>query len=230
MALSDSFIKIYDKAIDKGNGQIMQDKWVIMEHDNGATMTHLEVMATGSFLGFDHDLVKGVKDTTSRMSSLLEDKDCDGIAFLSDKNQKEHLIFAELKSNFDSQKIAKAFHQITMSFIKMHTWLSLCKNYNLKDLDVHFIAACKCFKDKDQETDVLHRISELQEIGSNSFEAKFLMPLLKGHKIKVKLSNLSDIQQLPFNDTICEKEIDMYLQTTECHTDSQTSVTLSQVP
>ena len=47
-------------------------------------MTHLEVTADGKFLGFDQSLVKGVKDTTSKMSSKLDDKDCDGIAFLND--------------------------------------------------------------------------------------------------------------------------------------------------
>lgn len=52
--------------------------------------------ADGKFLGFDQSLVKGVKDTTSKMSSKLDDKDCDGIAFLNDNSKKEHLVFAEL--------------------------------------------------------------------------------------------------------------------------------------
>lgn len=131
MALNNTFTTMFDKAISNGHAHEYKNKWVVVEHENNATMNHLEVNATGDFLGFDHDLVKGVKDTTTRMSSKLDDKDCDGIAFLNDNSEQEHLVFAELKSNFDIQKITGAFHQITMSFVKMHAWLSLCKDYSL---------------------------------------------------------------------------------------------------
>lgn len=227
MALNNTFTAIFDKAIAHGHAHKYEDTWVVEEHQEGATMTHLEVNAKGKFLGFDHDLVKGVKDTTTKMSSKLEDKDCDGIAFLNDETNHEHLVFAELKSNFDLQKITGAFHQITMSFLKMHAWLSLCKNYNLSDLKVHFITACKCCKDKDQEDNVRLRISQAQQLGRDTFETKFLKPLLGKKNINVKLSTFGDIQQLPFHDSICDKEITMYLQLTEEPTDSQTSVTIS---
>lgn len=225
MALSDTFTTIFDKA--KNNGRALKNKWVVIEHENSATMTHLDVNAIGDFLGFNHDLVKGVKDTTTKMSSNLEDKDCDGIAFLNDNSKQEHLIFAELKSNFDIQKITGAFHQITMSFVKMHAWLSLCKDYDLNKITIHFITACKCYKDKNQENNVLLRISQAQQLGKDTFETKFLKPLLDKNKIKVKLSSLNDIQKLPFHDCICEKEIYMYLQLTNNPSDTQTSITIS---
>ena len=161
MALSNTFIAIFDKAISNGHARECENKWVVVENGKDATLTHLEVNALGDFLGFDHDLVKGVKDTTTKMSSNLEDKDCDGIAFLNDNSKQEHLVFAELKSNFDVQKITGAFHQITMSFIKMHAWLSLCKDYNLDKIKVHFITACKCCKDRDQEDNVRLRKGSL---------------------------------------------------------------------
>ena len=227
MALSNTFTTIFDKAITNGHVHEYEDKWVVVEHGKEATMTHLEVNAYGKFLGFDQDLVKGVKDTTTKMSSNLDDKDCDGIAFLNDNSQKEHLVFAELKSGFDVYKITGAFHQLIMSFIKMHAWLSLCKDYNLDELKIHFITACKCCKDKDQEDNVRHRISQAQQLGKDTFEAKFLKPLLDKHKIKVKLSSFGDIQKLPFHDCISEKEIDMYLQKTENFSDSQTSLAIS---
>ena len=227
MALSNTFIAIFDKAISNGHARECENKWVVVENGKDATLTHLEVNALGDFLGFDHDLVKGVKDTTTKMSSNLEDKDCDGIAFLSDNSKQEHLVFAELKSNFDVQKITGAFHQITMSFIKMHAWLSLCKDYNLDKIKVHFITACKCCKDRDQEDNVRLRISQAQQLSNDTFETKFLKPLLDKNNIKVKLSSFGDIQKLPFHDCICEKEVCMYLQLTENPSDSQTSVTIS---
>lgn len=227
MALSDTFTTIFDKAIDKGHAHEYKNQWVVIEHGKGATMTHLEVNAMGDFLGFDQDLVKNVKDTTTQMSSSLEDKDCDGIAFLNDDSNQEHLVFVELKSNFDIQKITGAFHQITMSFVKMHAWLSLCKDYDLDKIKVHFITACKCCKDKDQEDDVRLRISQAQQFGNETFETKFLKPLLDKNNIKVKLSSFGDIQKLPFHDCICKKDVCMYLQLTENLSDSQTSVTIS---
>ncbi len=221
MALSDYFIRLYDKAKSKSTGY--EDKWIVEEHDQNATMTHLEVKAKGTFLGFNQDLVKGVKDTTTRMSSKLEDKDCDGIAFLQDKSKQEHLVFAELKSNFDIDKIRKAFHQITMSYIKMHAWLSICKNYNPTNISIHFITACKRCKD---EADIMLRIAQSQQLEGDSFETKFLKPLLQNHTIKVKLSKFEIIKQLPFNDIISDKEIIMYLQLTNKPEDAQTSVSL----
>lgn len=227
MALSNTFTTIFDKAIAHGHAHEYEGTWVVEEHQEGATMTHLEVNANGKFLGFDHDLVKGVKDTTTKMSSKLEDKDCDGIAFFNDSSKKEHLVFAELKSGFDIQKITGAFHQITMSFVKMHAWLSLCKDYDLGKIKIHFITACKCCKDKDQEDNVRLRISQAQQLGRDTFETKFLKPLLDKKNINVKLSAFGDIQKLPFHDSIYNEEITMYLQLTDEPTDSQASVTFS---
>lgn len=224
MALSDIFTTMFDKAIGNGHACVYKNKWVVKESGKDATMTHLEVNAAGDFLGFDHCLVEGVKDTTTKMSSKLEDKDCDGIAFLNDNSKQEHLVFVELKSNFDIQKIAGAFHQITMSFVKMHAWLSLCKDYDLNKIQVHFITACKCFKDKDQEDNILLRISQAQQLGKDTFETKFLKPLLYSNNIKVKLSTFDDIQKLPFHNCICEKEVCMSLRLTTNPSDPQTSV------
>ena len=187
MALSNTFTTIFDKAISNGHAHEFDNKWVVVEHGKDATMTHLEVNAHGKFLGFDQDLVKGVKDTTCKMSSNLDDKDCDGIAFLNDNSKNEHLVFAELKSGFDVQKITGAFHQITMSFVKMHAWLSLCKDYDLGKTKIHFITACKCCKDKDQEDNVRLRISQAQQLGRDTFETKFLKPLLDKKNINVRL-------------------------------------------
>jgi hypothetical protein len=226
MGLSNSFTAIFDKAADIGKAHVYKDKWVVEEHESSATMDHLEVMANGTFTGFDHNLVKGVKDITTRMSCQLDDKDCDGVAFLTDSSKQEHLVFAELKSGFDVQKITAAFHQITMSFIKMHAWLSLCKHYDLHELKVHFITACRCCRDQDQEDSVMLRISQAQQLGKETFETKFLKPLLNKHNIKVKLSSFGDIQKLPFHDYICDKDVTMYLQLTGKPTESQVFVTL----
>ncbi len=230
MLLSDSFMKMFDKVkILAGTGK-SENIWKVMEHQPSATMNQLEVNANGTFWGFNHEIVKSVKDITTRMSSKLEDKDCDGVAFLlddvNDYAKQKHLVFVELKSSFDISKIKGAFHQITMSFIKMHAWLSLCKGYDIDQLKVHFITACKCYKDEDQEANVMLRISQAQELETETFETKFLKPLLDEQNIKVKLSSFDDIEGLPFHDSICNKEIAMYLQLTAQYSNSKTKVNL----
>lgn len=227
MALSDNFVEIFDKSQGLGNACVCQNDWVVKESKPQATMTQLDVKAQGQFLGFDQGLVQGVKDITVRMSSFLEDKDCDGFAFLMDTNSHEHLVFAELKSNFDVQKITGAFHQIIMSFVKMHAWLSLCGQYDLENVKVHFVAACKCPKENRRD-DVMLRISQAQQLGKDTFETKFLRPLLKSHFMKVKMSDFGDIKKLPFHEIIKDKEITMYFQLTETPLDSQTEVSLIQ--
>lgn len=113
-----------------------------------------------------------------------------------------------------------------MSFIKIHMRLSICKNYNLDKIKVHFITACKCYKDENQESSVKLRIYEAQQLEEATFETKFLKPLLDNNNIKVKLSSFDAIQKLPFHDCICEKEVNMYLQLTREYSDSSTSINI----
>lgn len=77
MALSDNFKKIFDKSQSIGHACECLNNWIVTESKGQATMTQLAVKADGTFLGFDQCLVQGVKDITVRMSSILEDKDCD---------------------------------------------------------------------------------------------------------------------------------------------------------
>ena len=228
--LSESFMKMFDKADHLAGTGKNKNIWEVKEHQPSATMNQLEVNANGTFWGFNHEVVKNVKDITTRMSSKLKDKDCDGVAFLlddvNDDAKQEHLVFVELKSSFDIIRIKGAFHQITMSFIKMHAWLSLCKGYDIDQLKVHFITACKCYKNEDQEANVMLRISQAKELEEETFEIKFLKPLLDEKNIKVKLSSFDDIKELPFHDSICNKEIAMYLQLTAQYFNSKTKVDL----
>lgn len=223
MKLSDVFTTIFDKAADRGHAEECENRWYVEEYEQSATMNNLEIVSEGHFLGFNHKLVKVFDE---KISSKLENRNCDGIAFLNDTSNQEHLLFVELKSNFDTKKISEAFQQIIMSFIKIHMRLSICKNYNLDKIKVHFITACKCYKDEEQEINIKHRISQAQQLEKATFETKFLKPLLDNNNIKVRLSSFYDIQNLPFHDCICEKEVNMYLQMTQTHSDSSTSINI----
>lgn len=72
---------MFDKAKVTGDAKECENRWYVEEHEPRGTMNKLEIVSEGHFLGFNHELVKGVND---RISSKLENKNCDGIAFLND--------------------------------------------------------------------------------------------------------------------------------------------------
>lgn len=225
MSLKDNFTLFYDKATTHKVSS--SNSCSVLEHNHQATMTRLDIICQdGIFDGYDQSLIKNVKDTTERLSSNLDDKDCDGVVFLQEVTGREHLIFVELKSKFDVYKITGAFHQMIMSFVKMHSWLSSCAEYDLLGLPLHFVVACKCFKDKDQEAGVLLRLSQVDQLVENSFERKFLKKLLDNKKVVIKMSELESIKKLPFHANICSKEVALHLQLTSNYSDNSTCIAI----
>lgn len=48
-----------------GHAREYDNKWIVEELGEGATMTHLEVTADGKFLGFDQSIRERDKETSS---------------------------------------------------------------------------------------------------------------------------------------------------------------------
>lgn len=59
MSLSNTFTTIFDKAINNGHAQEYNNKWIVDEHEQNATMTHLEVTADGKFWDLTRAWSKG---------------------------------------------------------------------------------------------------------------------------------------------------------------------------
>ena len=164
-------------------------------------------------------LVKGIGDITEMRSSKLKDLDCDGVTFASHLGH-DNLIFSELKSKFSTQKVYEAFQQMTHSFLKVHAMLSLCENYTLNNVSLHFIAACQCFEDKNQEDGVYNRLSKEEQIDNTTFVGKFMRRLIEQHDITIRFGDMTAVWGLPLNQSLANKEITLSLQVTQKFGDS----------
>ena len=222
MSIISSFGQLYDKTLNPAfaNYSISNGAFEVNEHDPRASTTLLRVEQTGTkFASFNYMLVKGMGDVTEKRSSLLEDHDCDGVAITLNQGH-DGLIFSELKSKFSTQKIYEAFRQMTHSFLKMHAMLSLCQDYSLDTVSLHFIAACQCFEDKDQEDGIYNRLSKEEQSDETTFVSKFLRRLIEQHDVRAKFGELSAVWNLPLNQSLSEKEITLSLQVTRNFGDS----------
>ena len=212
MSIVTSFGTLFDKTLDPAFAHytVSRDAFVVEEHDvNPKVKTrHLQVVQVGAeFASFNYMIVKSMGDITEKRSRLLKDHDCDGVTFMSHQGQ-DGLIFSELKSGFSTQK----FRLMTHSFLKMHAMLSLCKDYEIGALSLHFIAACQCFEDKNQEVGVYNSLSKEEQLGGTTFVGVFLRKLIEKHDVKVKLGDVAAILNLPLSQKLADKEITLSLQ------------------
>lgn len=222
MSVISSFGELYDKTLNPtfANFTTSNDAFEVKEHDPKASTTLLRVEQAGAhFASFNYMLVKGMGDITERRSSHFENQDCDGVTFKTYRGQ-EGLVFAELKSKFSTQKVYEAFRQMTHSFLKMHAMLSLCKDYTFGDMTLHFIAACQCFEDKDQEEGIYNRLSKEEQIDKATFASKFLRKLIEQHDVTVKFGEVTAVWDLPINQNLADKEVTLSLQVTQNFGDS----------
>ena len=223
MSIISSFGNLFDKTLNPAfaNYTASSDAFEVDEHDPNPKVStrHLRVEQVGaSFASFNHMLVKGMGDITNKRSSLFEDHDCDGIA-LKTYQGHDGLVFSELKSKLSTQKVHDAFRQMTHSFLKMHAMLSLCQDYTLDDVSLHFIAACQCFEDKDQEDGIYERLIKEEQVGKHTFVGKYLRRLIEKHEFTVKFGEVAAVWNLPLSQTLADKEIKMTLQVTQNYGD-----------
>ena len=224
MSVVSSFGELYDKTLYPvfANFTVSTDVFEVKEYDtNPKVMTKLlSVEQSGAeFASFNHMLVKGMGDITEKRSSKFENHDCDGVTFVSNQGYNG-LIFSELKSKFSTQKLCEAYQQMTHSFLKMHAMLSLCKDYTLEDMSLHFIAACQCFEDKNQEVGVYNRLSKEEQVDRTTFVSKFLRRLIEHHDVTVKFGELVEVWDLPLSQKLADKEITLSLQVTKSFGDT----------
>ena len=224
MSIISSFSELYDKTIDPAFANYTEttDVFMVNEHDPSPNVMTRQLCVEhhgAQFASFNYMLVKGMGDITKKRSSWLEDHDCDGVTFMLNQGHNG-LIFSELKSKFSTQKLHDAYRQLTHSFLKMHAMLSLCKDYALDDMSVHFIAACQCFEDKDQEDGIYNRLSKEEQIDKTTFVSKFVRRLIEQHDVTVKLGEVTSVWNLPLSQELEDKDITLSLQVTKVFGDS----------
>lgn len=217
-----SFGELFDKTLNPAftNYGVSDDAFEVKEHDPKASTKLLRIVRAGaSFTSFNYMLVMGMDDITEKRSSHLEDCDCDGVSFMTFQD-RNGLIFAELKSKFSTQKLFEAYRQMTFSFLKMHAMLSLCKDYAFEDMSFHFVAACQCFEDKDQEDGIYNRLSKEEQTDKTTFVGRFMRRLIEQRDLTVKFGEIMAALKLPLNQKLADKIITLSLQVTPSYGDS----------
>lgn len=226
MSLSSSFSQIYDKT--NAWKTVSADSWSVIEHEDNAITKKLTITMPGRVIhSYGCDLVKGVKDSTDTRSNILKDLDCDGTA-IAENDGKTEIVYAELKSTFNTEELRGALFQLIMSFAKTHGWFSLCQDYSIENTPICFVLACQTFKDKDQEAYAINLLKNTSIIGQNNFEKKILPRLLNnlGSGCEFKLSEFYSIGHYPFAQSIKDKKVRIYLALSDTYGNPECKITL----
>lgn len=158
-------------------------------------------------------------------SSFLADKNCDGVSFCEYEGNV-HLLFVELKSSFS--EIQKAFVQDFFTLIKMHMFLSICKDYNLENIIIDFFAASSPFKNKDEESNILERLNMSDQLNEGSFIDKCFHNYLFKKKSTIKrIGDLPFIEKKELHETIMSSFIRFNIFTPETYAESEGTLDLS---
>lgn len=224
MNVFDSFQKIFNKC----PIAVLDDQWSVQETDSCALFRTLTIQNTGkAFFVFEKGSYANMSCISSKRSSFLEDKDCDGVA-LTEIGGKKILILSELKSSLDSLDVLKAYKQIVFTYLKLYMMLSLCQDFDIDNWSVVGIIACHPPKGEDQKTKLQLEYLNIEESASRP-DVKCLVRLLFENKIETSLSNIPFTQNLPLNDQLQRGKFNICLKTADTISSSELSLELSKI-
>ena len=109
-----------------------------------------------------------------------------------------------------------------ISFLKMHAMLSLCKDYSIDTLSLHFVASCQCFEDNNQEAGVYNYLNKAESTTDTTFEGSFMRKLIENHNIEIKLGDITSLWNIPLNSSLTDKKLTLSLQLTQHYGDNST--------
>ena len=195
-------------------------QWTIIETTENADLKKLKINASNHNFGIlVNPFYKGLAAITNVRSSFLKDSDCDGVAFYDD-GQKKRLIFVDLKSSLSSNNIKKAVKQNFFTFLKLQMMLSICKDYDLSQYELHFYIAC-CNCNDDALDSIKDNILMHEEIGDLDYSTHCLRSFLFNGNNWV-----CTIRELPFinenlRDDILIKQVHFKILTTQNPDDTE---------
>lgn len=207
--LSNNFCKAFDLSKNKFQPIGSLCIWQVTEVNKDAKLKRLEIdFRDADFVGFDQYLTKNMSCFTDRSSTFF-DKECDGVAFVSD-GDKEGLLFVELKSSCAPDTISKAINQMCFSLLKLHSMLSLCQAYSLDNLNIRFCVAVSK-EDSDRSDKNIQFVKEMEildrQIGT-VYRELFLYNCVKTDLCC--MLNLCGIK-FPLTDLLKKKQVVVFL-------------------
>lgn len=161
MKLINNINTLYDKA-----PFMSAHKGVVSIYElNNADTKQVDVNKAGvDFFLMDQSFYKNQPNITTDKSNLFHDSDCDGVIFY-EENDRQNILTIELKSGFSGSEIQKGYKQIYFTLLKLHSLLSICEDFDFSKYQITAYLACQPVKDKNEESQILQRLSEKQMAG-----------------------------------------------------------------
>lgn len=160
----------------------------------------------------DTELVKGMTSFFQKYKSgRIFYMDCDGILIFERKDGRKTLALCELKSNYDTTKIYKAYQQILSSCIKFKLLLNLLPSYRAEEWDVKGFIFSKPKLSKDKLLRDLSKQSQLSRDDDNRKVAELAMKLLTSPMpLEITPGECREVNGLPLGERVLFPLLQLY--------------------
>ena len=161
----------------------------------------------------DTELVKGMTSFFQKYESArIFYMDCDGILIFERKDGRKTLVLCELKSNYDTTKIYKAYQQILSSCIKFKLLLNLLPSCRAEEWDVKGFIFSKPKLNKDKLLRDLSKQSQLSRDDDNRKVAELAMKLWDKSSMPLGITpgECREVNELPLGERVLFPLLQLY--------------------
>lgn len=213
---SKSFSEIYNKmpCIKTARGS-----WVIHETSHTASFNTLTVSnASHDYDIYDTAIILKCPNPLSKgVSSVLQDRDCDGMALVAQNDGKRAIVLVELKSGFTKDNLFKAYQQLVFSLLKVSQMLYLCDDFSLSEYAPIIIIACHGIESDDKMVEIKDfankQYQKMKLSGKFTFFGKCLPNLLMNRECSIFLREMPLLGNLPLHPAIGKSKVRIILTT-----------------
>lgn len=161
----------------------------------------------------DTELVKGMTSFFQKYESgRIFYLDCDGILIFERKDSRKTLVLCELKSNYDTNKIYKAYQQILSSCIKFKLLLNLLPSYRAEEWDVKGFIFSKPKPSEDKFLRDLSKQSQFSRDDDNHKGAELATKLWNQSPMPLEITpgECREVNELPLGERVLFPLLQLY--------------------
>lgn len=202
---SNSYLTMYDlmQCVTTAQGS-----WDVTESDANATFKKLtisnasqnyDVFDTVRFLQYPN-----IFDTV-KVTTQLQNRNCDGMSLVEQNDGKRALVLVELKSTYSENNLLKAYQQLIFSLLKATQLLYLCDDFSLSTYIPIIIIGCHGVASEEKMVelkDFANKEYQTMKAGKNTFFGKCLPSLLSTGTCTFRLGDLPFLDNLPLNKNL----------------------------
>lgn len=227
---SNSYLAMYDKmpCVSTTHGT-----WEVHEKSPSATFKKLLVL--NPLLDYDiYDTDRFLTHPNildSNVTTILQNKNCDGMALVEQDGGKRGIILVELKSGLSKNNLVDAYQQLVFSLLKATQLLSLCDDFSVTTYSPIVIIACHGAANSDKMTELKDFANKhyqaMKESGECTFFGMCLPSLLTSGECTLEVRKMPYLNTLPLHENIRNCKVRLILVTAPDSTASETSIDLS---